>query len=322
MRLINKLSLAGAATAAAAALAGCVPIPLVSGYEDASRQNVPAAVPDFIVQGTSSRTDVLLALGEPDRSADDESWFLYGSIYSKGGLMLVGVIGGPYAAAFVGVGEETMRYRLLTVRFDAAGIVSGVELTQRSCREWLGGAAAGSGGSAWRSDPCVDASGDEQVTAHRATREAQGEIIVAQFPRAGWWAGVEQPPDIPLWSPPARARGAWVGVAVTDRTIVLTAAPGAPPANLQSMFTLDAPAGPLRLPLASIDHASVEQRYLFIPYVSLVMKNGSRAAFIVIDRNGTLDAEQTEAAATLINERIKALETEPPPVSTESTPSQ
>lgn len=321
MMQINRLALASAA-AAGVALSGCVPIPLASGYQDASRQNVPGAAPASIVEGASSRADVLLALGEPDRSADDESWFLYGSVYSKGGLVLVGAIGGPYAAALVGVGEESMRYRLLTVRFDAAGIVSDVELTQQSCREWLIGAAGSGGGSSVRSNPCVDTSGDEQVAAHRAASGAEGENVVAQFPRVGWWAGREQPPDVPLWSPPAKVRGAWVGVAITDRTIVLIAAPGPPPANVQGMFTLDVPAQPLRLPLVSIARASADQRYLLIPYVSLEMKNGSSAAFIVVDRNGAYDAEQTRAAAALINERIEALSNEPPAGSPTSPPLQ
>lgn len=312
MMPISRLALVNAVAAVGAALAGCVPIPLASGYQDASRQNVPAAAPDFIVQGTSGRADVLLALGEPDRSADDESWFLYGSIYSKGGLMLVGVIGAPYTAAFVGIGEETMRCRLLTVRFDAAGIVSGVELTQRSCQEWLGGVAGSGGGSSLRSDPCMDVSGDTPVMADRAAGGAPGEFVIAQFPRVGWWAALEHPPDVPLWSPPAKVRGAWVGLAVTDRTIVLVEAPDTPPANLQAMFTLDKLAEPMRIPLVSIAQASANLRYLLIPYVHLVMTNGTSASFVVFDDVGAFDGEQTEAAAKLINEMIEALAGKPP----------
>lgn len=310
MNPISKLPTFCAAAVIGTLLAGCVPVPLASGYQDASRQNVPASVPDAIVQGVSSRADVLLALGEPDRSADDESWFLYGSVYSKGGLMLVGAIGGPYSAALVGIGEETMRYRLLTVRFDAKGIVSGVELTQRLCREWLGG-VAGSGSSSGRSDPCVDTSGDATVMADRAVGAAQGELVIAQFQRVGWWAALDRPPDVPMWSPPSTIRGAWVGLAVTDRTVVLVAAPDSPPANLLALFTLEAPAEPMRIPLASIAHATADRR-LFMSYGHLAMTNGSSASFIVFDDNGICDGEQTRAAAKLINERIKAMATDPP----------
>ena len=43
---ISKLPTICAAAAIGTVLAGCVPVPLASGYEDASRQNVPASVPD------------------------------------------------------------------------------------------------------------------------------------------------------------------------------------------------------------------------------------------------------------------------------------
>jgi hypothetical protein len=79
MQRTSSTSVAALVAAASIVTSACIPIPLMSGYESASRQNIPAQVPGFIIKGETTRADVVLALGEPDRHADDGSWLLYSS---------------------------------------------------------------------------------------------------------------------------------------------------------------------------------------------------------------------------------------------------
>ena len=82
-----------ALVASAALLSGC-PVPLPPTYDSASRQNVGEHIPDFIVNGETTRDDVLLRLGEPDGRGPGDRWFAYGSQYSKGGVLFVMAAGG------------------------------------------------------------------------------------------------------------------------------------------------------------------------------------------------------------------------------------
>lgn len=128
------------------ALAGC-PVPLPSGYQAASRENVPAEPLDWLTVGVTTRTDVLLKLGEADGAAPDGSWLAYGSAYSHGGLLLVMAAGGSAAAG----GGQSVEYRRLIVSFDAGGLVTAVDFITRDCWEAIFGAGSSGGQSA----PCV-----------------------------------------------------------------------------------------------------------------------------------------------------------------------
>lgn len=140
----------GCALALALALAACVPIPIPSGPLHGLRQNFGDAIPSAIVQGRSTREDVLLALGEPDRRDLDDRWFAYESARSLGGVVMMGL---PYPVPFVT--HETMRYRVIIVRFNPQGVVTDARLAEHVCGEWT---------LLNESYPCVDlAAGTEPV---------------------------------------------------------------------------------------------------------------------------------------------------------------
>ena len=87
----------------------------------------------MFIAGQTSRADVLLAIGEPDLAADDESWMAYESIYGKGGVLFV-VAGGGAAG---GVGSEKVQHRYLVLEFDANGLVSTADFVDKSCWEGM-----------------------------------------------------------------------------------------------------------------------------------------------------------------------------------------
>ncbi|MDP2240977.1 MAG: hypothetical protein Q8K18_12555 [Burkholderiales bacterium] len=126
-------------------LAAC-PVPLPRGDTWESRQNIGDKVPDFIVPGKTARTDVLLALGEPDVTSENGMQFTYTRITSEGGVLFVMAAGGGAA----GAGSETMTYRHLVILFDEAGVVTSARNERVSCSETLFGA----GNSSYRSPPC------------------------------------------------------------------------------------------------------------------------------------------------------------------------
>lgn len=122
-------------------------MPLPSGYEATSRENVPAEPLDWITVGVTTRTDVLLKLGEADGAAPDGSWLAYGSAYSHGGLVLVFAAGSSAAAG----GGQSVEYRRLIISFDTTGLVTAIDFVTRDCWQTVLGV-----GSSWaESPPCV-----------------------------------------------------------------------------------------------------------------------------------------------------------------------
>jgi len=114
---------------------GCVFVPIpeqrTAGPHPGSRTNITEQPPRNIVIGQTTRTEVLLMLGEPDGSGLQEEWFTYGSVAERGGL--------HWADVWVGFGfgggplDNWDTSRRLTVRFDARGIVSDVAVDQKNC---------------------------------------------------------------------------------------------------------------------------------------------------------------------------------------------
>lgn len=129
------------------ATAGC-PVPFKSGYSDTSRQNLSADSARQLAIGVSTRQDVLIRLGEPDESAPDESWFIYGSTYGQGGIVFVLFAGGSAA----GAGWEKMEYRRLLVTFDEKGLLTKAEFGSKECLEGIIAIDQGGG----RSGPCAE----------------------------------------------------------------------------------------------------------------------------------------------------------------------
>lgn len=284
-------------------MSACIPIPLVSGYDADSRQNIPARVPEFVVQGKTTRADVVLALGEPDRYADDGSWLLYGSDYSQGGLALVAVGAAPGAVGAFGIAEEKMRYRLLIFRFDAAGVVSSTALTEKYCPEWSMVAAPGPDSAPI---PCFDLSGDKLAVSDRAAIAAPGEQVIGTYPHVIWWKGREQPPGVSMLLKP-REQGEWADLSITDGSLVLT--PSQNPAPGPDFFYLVVPLQETaRLPFASIKEVSLRSRY-FVTFVALTLADGSRSSIQVMTHAGpslySWDNTQTKAAAAMLQERIQ-----------------
>lgn len=292
---------AAALVAAASILtSACIPIPLMSGYESASRQNIPARVPGFIIKGETTRADVVLALGEPDRHADDDSWLLYSSGYRTGGLAIVAVGGG----GALGVTEEKMRYRILTVRFDAAGAVTTTDLSERSCPEWSIAASAGPDAPP---SPCFDVSGDSLVNADRVSVEAAGEHVVATYYPVVWWQGRKRPPDLKSFSK-HEGQGEWAELVITDGALILMPYPGPAPGP-EFIYRVIPIHETTRVPLANIRQAFSDSRYL-VPFVTLMLADGSRCAIQVMSRTESSrylwDHGRTKAAGALLQERVNA----------------
>ncbi|MGT2433400.1 hypothetical protein ACU4GI_02975 [Cupriavidus basilensis] len=152
---IRSLALAGGVVL----LLSACPIPILSGYEGDSRENVPATAPDTLRKGESSREDVLMQLGEPDAVALDESWMEFGSRYSLGGLFLfIPTWGGAGI-----VGTDRIRYRRLIIEFDQAGIISEVIMESTTCFENAAGVIADQphGDAGVASKPCLDRLGHD-----------------------------------------------------------------------------------------------------------------------------------------------------------------
>jgi hypothetical protein len=162
-----------------APLSGClvlpVPVPTAAGPHASSRTNVGASVPESMVVGQTTRTQVLLALGEPDGHAADDSWFVYGAVERRGGLRwaLVVAVGAGYGGGAGGAWplDSWDSSRRLTIRFNENGIVSGASVEQRNCN-------ASDRGS------CLDVAGGDISASDDAARNAQlrataGSVIAA-----------------------------------------------------------------------------------------------------------------------------------------------
>jgi len=122
-------------------LSGCVilPVPVErsAGPKPESRTNIEDKPPTGIVVGQTTRTQVLLMLGVPDGRGWDDAWFTYASVAERGGLhwYYIAVVGLGYGGGGTTGGpiDNWDTSRRLTVRFDANGVVSDVDLAQKNC---------------------------------------------------------------------------------------------------------------------------------------------------------------------------------------------
>jgi hypothetical protein len=167
-----------AALTTTVALVACVPMPVPSHSVMGSRENLGVSMPGAIVEGKSTREDVLLALGEPDRRGIDDRWFTYESAHSLGGVAIVLVPPG-YAEPAVLATREAMRYRVVVVRFDLQGVVTSARFAEHVCREWMPGSK-----EPYR---CVDLAGLEPISYGQATLPSvAGETLRESFIAAAY----------------------------------------------------------------------------------------------------------------------------------------
>jgi len=164
-------------------MSGCVPIIYSERYEKPSRQNLTDTVPDFIEAGRTTMADIVLALGDPDTVAADESWIAYASAYREGGGGAALVLAGGGQVGLLGGARKQMLYRRLLVRFDAEGIVTDATLDVVKCgnNQFFLGQAVG------EAPPCFDVDSLDIAAAELTTRlMAQGETNVVVFNRTEW----------------------------------------------------------------------------------------------------------------------------------------
>ena len=137
MRLLVALSVS-------VLLPGCivlpVPIPTSSGPSGGSRASVGTAAPAGIVAGETTRTQVLLKLGEPDVRGLNDLWFSYSALVGRGGVRwalvygaAAGYAGGTGGAHSLDQWDSSSR---LTVKFDERGIVTAVSFDRKDCTAW------------------------------------------------------------------------------------------------------------------------------------------------------------------------------------------
>lgn len=130
-----RLRVLASGVLAAASLGACVvlPIPRPRGTLEGMRGNVSDTMPAFFVEGRTTRAELLLTLGEPDRRADGDRWFAYDSGRRLAGVNWVALVGGAPVSSpgFVLGVRETVDWRELRLRFDEAGVLVQAELVTR-----------------------------------------------------------------------------------------------------------------------------------------------------------------------------------------------
>ena len=180
------------------ALAGCIPFATPALLDSSSRGDITIAAQQKLEVGRTTRVDVLLALGEPDGRAVDDSWFAYGSARSSEvGAFAFLIVSG---FGFEHVSTEVSR---LIVRFDARGVVSSADLDRSKC----GGFMAAHG--------CQDVRGGEIAAADAAL--AGGEkVVLLSYATSHVVEGTPDRCDIDFGK-----KGIDGPLALTDRAIVM-----------------------------------------------------------------------------------------------------
>lgn len=113
-------------------LSGCVPIPVLpTGDRAGSLKDLSDQVPEFIVVGKTTRAEVLLVLGEPDQTTDNDSQFIYRRLSEEGGIALM--YGGGGRGGITGI---PVTLRVLSMNFNENGVVSNVRVGKRVERDF------------------------------------------------------------------------------------------------------------------------------------------------------------------------------------------
>jgi hypothetical protein len=147
---------------AAILLSGCIPFATPAMLESSSRADVTVAAQRDIEVAKTTRVDVLLALGEPDGRAADDSWFSYGSART----WEVGTVTFLLVSGFVTevAGREINR---MIIKFDAIGVVSNMDFQQSKCSGFM------------VANGCLDVKGKDLIAADEAKANGKGSALLS-----------------------------------------------------------------------------------------------------------------------------------------------
>jgi hypothetical protein len=147
-----------------------VPVPTTAGPDSASRTNIGDSTPASIEIGTTTRRQILFALGEPDGRGAADQWFTYGALERRGGVQWLMVVAGGVGYGTTGGASRISNWdssQRVMIRFNDLGIVIGVQTEQRNC--------TGEG-------DCLSASGKEVAAEEaRQTALARAGKILRQY---------------------------------------------------------------------------------------------------------------------------------------------
>jgi len=180
--------------AAVVSLSGCIVVPYEAPQGTVGpRTDVPAAVPDSIVKGKTTRAEVLAVEGKPDGEGSD--WFVYSATAKESGLGLFFCFATKDTAGCGDARRQVWDYRRLVVRFDAVGVVSDVHADSASCLRWTGDFQPPVpcldllGGDLRRADTLATLQGKQVLTTYESVRwpadqendcTFYGKLVVAQ----------------------------------------------------------------------------------------------------------------------------------------------
>jgi hypothetical protein len=138
-RLTELRRVAGLILCAALGLsqAGCLVVPYPMHHKGGPNPNFRSSLDEGskLIEGTTTRRDVLLALGEPDGRGYDDRWFAYKAVEGRAGLhwgYTVGTIGGGGGDGAIDDLDTAQR---LVIRFDERGVVSQILFKKTNCTE-------------------------------------------------------------------------------------------------------------------------------------------------------------------------------------------
>lgn len=136
MRISRQLGVCACATVVCCGvLSACIPIPIPrpSGPIAESRTPIGEQSLSKVVPKETTRTEVLLLLGEPDGRGPNDRWMVYTSVAGIGGVGWADVL----IVKEVGL-DRTYMVRRVAIEFDDFGVVSAVESEAKTCSIWHG----------------------------------------------------------------------------------------------------------------------------------------------------------------------------------------
>ena len=129
------LSIAALSTILSACIAVPIPVHQSAGAIPSYRSNIDEERTSKIVEGVTTRREVLLELGQPDGRAVDDHWFTYQSIARRGGTHWAIAIMTQNKGGIESI-DDWDTARRVTIRFDDHGVVANIAVEQKNCTTW------------------------------------------------------------------------------------------------------------------------------------------------------------------------------------------